>query len=216
MADLPLELGLDILNRRARLVVLVLLVFIITSFLTVLAALAEASGMIDLERDELDFAAILAVLSYIFYLVAFITSVVLVSMWIYRAHANLRAAGIEGLEYSPAWAIGWYFVPIAHLFKPLHAMRELWNSSHGAADQFGDRPPDNLNLWWGTWIIGNILSNASSRFEISNSQELVQAGAVTDILASLLLIGAAWCLIRIVKEVTAAQQSIVGVQAAFA
>jgi hypothetical protein len=49
---------------------------------------------------------------------------VLVGVWIYRANANAHALGGD-LSVSPGWAVGWFFVPIACLFKPYLAMRRL-------------------------------------------------------------------------------------------
>lgn len=83
----------------------------------------------------------------IFFAVAMVASIVVVAMWIYRAHANLRAASIDGLEFSPGWAVGCYFIPIVNLFKPFQDMRELWNATHGQSDGL---PADSrLTTWWG-------------------------------------------------------------------
>lgn len=48
-----------------------------------------------------------------------------VCMFLYRANANLRALGVEELEYTPGWCAGWWFVPIMNLFKPYGATKNL-------------------------------------------------------------------------------------------
>src|SRR5687768_12102237 len=44
--------------------------------------------------------------------VFFLLAVVPIAGWIYRAHANLREAGLDQLRYSPGWTVGSYFVPL--------------------------------------------------------------------------------------------------------
>src|SRR5262245_61248809 len=58
-----------------------------------------------------------------------VTSAVLFLRWIHRANWNARALGAQGMEFSPGWSIGWYFVPFANLWKPYQAMREIWRAS---------------------------------------------------------------------------------------
>lgn len=77
--------------------------------------------------------------------------------WIYRVHRNLRALGNPTLEFSPGWAIAWYFMPILSLFKPFEVMREIW---HGSDPDLSDVPRDRwptgslalLRWWWGFHI----------------------------------------------------------------
>ena len=85
-----------------------------------------------------------------------LASWITVGAWIYRAHANLRAADFPSLEYSPVWAIGWYAIPIANLFKPFQAMRELWFASHGAVADYEQSAPPLLWAWWISWLLLNL------------------------------------------------------------
>lgn len=46
-------------------------------------------------------------------------SFVFIGMWIYRAAWNGRVfAGARQLDFTPGWSVGWYFLPIANLWKP--------------------------------------------------------------------------------------------------
>ena len=45
--------------------------------------------------------------------------------WLYRAACNARALGARGMQVSPAWAVGGFFVPIIHLFLPYQAVKEI-------------------------------------------------------------------------------------------
>ncbi len=91
MAELALDRGLDVLRKRASRARAMLFAFIVASGLAIFANFAEATGRIDLAADNA--ASLIGLLIYALYLLVLLGSVVLVGMWIYRAHANLRAAG---------------------------------------------------------------------------------------------------------------------------
>lgn len=146
-----------------------------------------------------------------FYTIAFVVSVILVAMWIHRAHANLNTHGIVG-EFTPGWAVGWYFVPVANLFKPFQAMRELWNASFGQYDSYSAEAPGEVKAWWGAWIVGNIVSNVATRITgmgdpaISGDVAQASVAALLSALSSILIIVAAVLLVRLIRAITQAQQ----------
>lgn len=83
-------------------------------------------------------------------------SVIMVGRWIYRVSANAHAISDE-LTISPGWSVGWYFVPVANLFMPFRAMKEVWLASHSRGN-WGDEPAlALLGWWWGLWIVTNII-----------------------------------------------------------
>ena len=51
--------------------------------------------------------------------------------WQYRAHALLRASGVEGLRFGPVWGTAAWLLPIP--LMPL-ALRELWRASDPFAE----------------------------------------------------------------------------------
>lgn len=148
------------------------------------------------------------------YAVTFIVSVILVAMWIHRAHANLHHVGIEGLEFTPGWAVGWYFIPFANLIKPFQAMRELWNASMGHSDSFSEPAPDEVKYWWGLWIAGNILSNVAGRMTDANGITN-PLGSVLAMVSSVALFLCALFLIGLIKRITEAQAGRVHVAEVF-
>jgi len=81
-------------------------------------------------------------------------------MWMYHAAKNVRAFGQQGLEHSPGWCVGWWFIPIANLFKPYTAMREIWRASDPetvgpqAKVRWSAAPVGPLlALWWSAHLI---------------------------------------------------------------
>ncbi len=84
-----------------------------------------------------------------------LTTAVLVSKWIYRANCNARALGASGMAFSPRAAVGWYFVPVANLWKPYQAMKEIWQAS---VSPFGwRRQPVSwlVPCWWLLGLLGS-------------------------------------------------------------
>jgi hypothetical protein len=100
-------------------------------------------------------------LSVILYFIALLATIIIVGRWIYRASKNAHAISND-MTISPGWAVGWYFIPIASLFKPYQAMKEIVFASVA-----GSQTESRLPVWWGLWILTNILGNAS--FRISQS-----------------------------------------------
>lgn len=80
------------------------------------------------------------------------------SNWLYRASSNLHNLNIQGLTHTPAWAVGWNFIPFLHLMKPYSVMKEIWQATFYAEDETGDwknrEASSNLRLWWLFFIIG--------------------------------------------------------------
>jgi hypothetical protein len=77
--------------------------------------------------------------------------------WIVRAHRNLPPLGAENLDVRPGWALGYFFVPLANLWKPYTAMRTLWQASHYAPRWDLEDAPWWLVGWWVLWLVSAML-----------------------------------------------------------
>ena len=102
-------------------------------------------------------------------LIAFVASAVLILKWIYRANYNARQLGAQNMTYTPAWSIGYYFIPIFNLWKPYQAMKEIWMASKNPLDWRFTKISPILPIWWALWIISNLLNQ--SIFRLSASAE---------------------------------------------
>jgi hypothetical protein len=77
-------------------------------------------------------------------------------VWQHRSHANVRALGAADLKFSPGWAVGWWFIPIANVVQPFRANSELWKTSDpeaGAVDWKGKPSTALLPIWWAAWLL---------------------------------------------------------------
>jgi hypothetical protein len=86
----------------------------------------------------------------------FVATAIPFGMWIVRAHRNVRALSAVGLEISPGWALGYYFIPIANLWKPYQAMRDLWKASTNPPGWPAVRTGSVLVIWWIVWLLANL------------------------------------------------------------
>jgi Domain of unknown function (DUF4328) len=97
----------------------------------------------------------------------FVATVVVWCIWQHHAQQNAIVLSGGGLRFTPAWAVGWWFIPIANLWKPFQTVRELWKASHGG----GWRMIATwalLGWWWATWIVGslNVRLGSNAQFGI--------------------------------------------------
>lgn len=137
-------------------------------------------------------------------LVVYLVTAVVFCRWIIRAGVNLRGFGATGFENTPGWAVGWFFVPFANLWKPFQAMREIWLASadpqgwHTAAQA----TPPVVGRWWALWLLTGILGWVSSLVAI----RMLNAHSILPLLCTVAadLCGAALCY--------AAVQLVTGVQ----
>jgi hypothetical protein len=137
--------------------------------------------------------------------IAFIISGVLCLRWIHRMAYNARIRA-RVMHFTPGWAVGWYFIPIAYWWKPFQAMKEIWDKSVEQAGAHGREAAGLLGAWWALWISESLLSNASFRMKLraAGFDGLLAANFVT-LLSDALEIPLCIVFILMVKRLTAMQ-----------
>ena len=156
------------------------------------------------------------------YMLLFAASVVIIAMWVARAHRNLRVLGLSGLNYAPWWAVLSFFVPLVNMLIPYRAMRELCNRSYGETIDGAAVDVPDVTAWWTCTLTAGFLSiylNFSillGRFAgIHLVAPLAMQLAISAIHVFLVLLSAVYIL-RIIRLVTLAQRSTTGIQEIFA
>jgi len=207
MAEMSLGDGIDLLQRRAKIVKAMLVGGWLLLVLMMIGEIAELQGLINLERaGEVTNLAGLYAMVILANSLLLIATYVVFGMWIYRAAANVVAAMVPGFDYTAGWAVGWYFVPLANLFKPFGAMRQIWNASHSGGSDL-DRGEPLLVYWWGIWTLTGIASFFALRLSL-NPESVAEARSALEIetlssVLSLALYPLAWLL---VDRITRAQR----------
>ena len=102
---------------------------------------------------------------------------ILFGVWIVRSGKNAwlfshlaRQAGgppagftPPSLENTPGWAVGWYFIPIANLWKPYGAMKEIVLASSVREALSASLLP----TWWTLWLTAMIADRVIRAFDHS-------------------------------------------------
>lgn len=101
--------------------------------------------------DDLELLGAVGVGVACFTLPAFI----LLMVWFYRATKNARAIA-SGIETTPGWAVGYFFIPVLSWFRPYQTMSEIWRSAHSPLSWKTLDDPIILRVWWGVWLAGAI------------------------------------------------------------
>jgi hypothetical protein len=122
----------------------------------------------------------------IFQILCYVITAIVFGMWIYRANRNVRGFGAQGLEFTPGWAVGWYFIPFLNLIRPYQAMREIWQASSNPHRWASESGSPLLNVWWVLWLTSNILGQVVFRMsmqakEISELQALTMVALLSDV-----------------------------------
>ena len=177
--------------------------FVLFSF----GMLAYPSSSIDLgEGESLPVALSLIGILALLRIPLFISTVVFFLIWEHRAFSNLAALKTNNLEFSPGWAVGWWFIPFANLIKPFQAMRELWVESDPEVEEdlgflsVSPGAPTIMIVWWAAWLLTNFTDR------IANKMIESEFFPVAMITASLIEIVAAGLLIKIILEIVQRQE----------
>jgi hypothetical protein len=103
-------------------------------------------------------------------LLLILATIVFFIMWFHRAYKNLHRLGINTLQYTQGWAIGGWFVPFLNLVRPYTIMKEIWKNTqeYVFTKETGIRSsaPTIIGWWWGTWLLSNVLGNASGKIAL--------------------------------------------------
>lgn len=185
-------------------VLLCSILFIVFGFITLVAP----DSQINLGDGEfLNIGLGLIGLTAIIRIPVFVATVVFFLIWEHRAFSNLSALRAQNLEFSPGWAVGWWFIPFANLVKPFQAMRELWSESDPEYDadlgflSTSPSAPSMLGIWWACWILGNVANNVASRLDD------VEIFPILMIISSIFDLIAGGLLIKIILDITKRQNA---------
>ena len=135
-----------------------------------------------------------------------ISTIVLFAIWIYRVNSNLHALGTPGLRFTPGWAVGWYFVPFANLWKPYQAMKEIWRASKNPSAWESETTSPVLGWWLFWWIVSSLVANISLRMTLGaeSLDEMISVGPVNIASSVLDLVSAVFAFL-VVKKIGSLQ-----------
>ena len=137
-------------------------------------------------------------------MVLFIGTAAIFARWLSRVAYHAITLNPRGLSDTPAMCVIWYFVPIANLFKPYQAMKEI-NAVSSSHDRFS--AARLLPWWWGLWLLTGwverifeaVWLEAETNVEIMNVSAFYEVTYLGECALTILAI-------LIVRRITAAHQ----------
>jgi len=126
-------------------------------------------------------------------------------VWQHRAQTNARALTAGGTRFTPGWAVGWWFIPLANLVMPSLAMRELWRASIGGPDWRDQRVPVRAGVWWACWLVFEVLGFGQSGGR--QTYAAIRRGDFVSVVSTIFGIGAASLAIWLVRDIVSRQET---------
>ncbi len=118
--------------------------------------------------------------------------------WMQRAVGNLPALGSNGQQFSPGWAIGWWFIPFANLVQPVRVLLEAWRGSATRTqlepdESWNSRPNDPIIIvWWlacvAGWVASNFIVSRLDALALNDPDRMVWGIAASCVDAALILL----------------------------
>jgi len=122
------------------------------------------------------------------WVILYVATVVAFFLWLSRSYRNVSALTTLSPSYSPAWAVGSFFMPFLWLTRPLQIIRELWHLSDtdpsvATLHEEGRKlpTPSVVGWWWGIWLVSVFLSQVvrNTTGHMNTPQEILNATYVS-------------------------------------
>ena len=139
----------------------------------------------------------------LFFMIVLIFCIVTFLRWTYKSSQISHLSGAKDLIFSPGWSVGWYFIPIATLWKPFQAFKQIYQVSIQITDWKNVPIPSNLRWWWGLFIVSGIINNMLFRiylsFDIYSDYSSI---FIIEIIVSVMEAACCLIIIKIVKDIS--------------
>jgi hypothetical protein len=165
------------------------------------SAVGLATGALPSPEEELTGYDVAQMGLGLLYTGVYLATAICFARWLYRANVNARALGAQGMTFTPGWTVGWFFVPVANLWKPFQAVRQIWQASRNPLNWVNEPAPALLNVWWTLWLAGNFLGQMSLRLSLRDSVDAQRAGEIVSVVSDVLDVPLCLVAIRLVKSI---------------
>lgn len=188
-------------------------VALVSLFVNLYAA-SSPSSSVSLGEEEIGAADLMIVLVALPQLFVYLATIVVFILWLHRSYKNLPAFGLQ-TEHTPGWAAGSWFIPFLNLVRPYQIVRETWKKSDPGVDHSGGfaddgpaaRPATLVGVWWGFWLVANVVGNVEGRLagDAETPDQLASAAAF-GVVSNALTLAAAALAFLVVKTIDRMQE----------
>jgi len=177
---------------RAKWTTNLLLANVVGDSLSIVAGLATMSGG---PNADTGLSTVLDAIAGLVTFGALVGGAITFLRWLHLAVRTTVALGHQ-VGMTPGWACGFFFVPIANLYKPYRAVNAMATSLSGHAQSAP------VGAWWAAWIANNVLSQIQFRITMSSPASASSTGVLfLGFFANSLSIIAALLCIRVVASI---------------
>jgi hypothetical protein len=111
-----------------------------------------------------------------------------------RANRNASAFG-SLMTVSPGWTVGWWFIPIANMWMPYQAMKEIWQGSDPdpTVPMASVPAPAVMKWWWGVYLVHSFSGWApvfAGAKGSKQAQDLVNAATIEIVTSAVSIVAA--------------------------
>lgn len=109
-------------------------------------------------------------------LLVYLITAICFLVWIHRTYKNLKPLGTQNPDYSPGWAVGYFFIPFINLVRPHQVVQEIWRESNpetvAALSPYerqaftyasGSRNAALVTFWWVAYLLMNVMAYFAAR-----------------------------------------------------
>lgn len=185
---------------------LLLLCFVLYFIISTVETVADLPKVTLDTGETVSFGIVIIGLISLFEILLRLLTIIFFLIWLFKAYKNLPALESRNLEFSPGWAVGWWFIPFANLVKPYQVVSELWKESDADFDantflsnQIG--ASSIIGWWWGLFIAGNIVGRISNKMIEADSPYFPISLMIACVLHGI----AAYLIIQIIHNITKQQ-----------
>lgn len=193
-------------DERAKTAIIMIVVVVVFEIISMLSDVMQYEMIqIGFTMEEAESNDLRQRIIALFFLVAFITSIITYIRWFRRAYYNLHLR-VKYLEHTEGWAAGAWFVPIVNLFRPYQIMKELYVETEkflrkNDTSYTKSTSTTMVGWWWAVWIISTLIDRIN--FNISQKAETldeINTSTIWSILASVFGIPLAILAIKVIKD----------------
>ncbi|MEZ6241594.1 MAG: DUF4328 domain-containing protein [Phycisphaerales bacterium] len=141
-----------------------------------------------------------------------VATVICFCIWIVKASKNARALGAQGMQITPGWAAGWFFIPLANLVMPFKAVSEIWKASEPEpnADPTAWKrvPATPVAVWWSLWVTSAIIGGISFQMGFGGAAGIavLKTATYVQILGSVVSMLCAFAAVTVVRGIQFRQE----------
>jgi hypothetical protein len=135
--------------------------------------------------------------------------VILLIIWLFQLTRSVGRHGAPERRWSPGWAVGGWFIPLANFVIPWLIFREgekiAVAAASGRTNEWAKAPVRfTSNLWWISVVLGEVLLLVGGGMYSDDSSDLdeVRAGLTLITIGALLLVVGYALLIPVIRRIT--------------